>query len=230
MTARGALLGRALLIAGAVALAAAPSGCNIVAPAVYLIGGLPKKPADYTLIDVPTVVFVDDRANVIGTNSRGVRLAIADKVSSELLVHELVTEVISSRDAIGMAIRNDRHQNLMAIDEIARSVGAEQIIFIQMANFGVAQDGAAPAPMASGQLRVIDAVNKKKLFPEPTDETAIGTWPVNAWLREIDPSAMGDTTTRVQVYEALANKFGIESARIFYEYVPDDIGTRLDPK
>jgi hypothetical protein len=229
LSSRGVILGRVLLVAAAVAIAAAP-GCNIVAPAAYLIGGLPKKKADYILPDVPTVVFVDDRANVIGTNSRGVRLAIADALSSRLLTEKLVTEVISSRDAIGMTIRNDRHQNLMAIDEIARSVGAEQIIFIQMANFGVAQDGAAPAPMAAGQLRVIDAVNRQKLFPAPDAESTTVSWPVTAWLRQIDPQAMADTTTRVRVYEALANEFGEEAARLFYDYVPDDIGSRLDPQ
>jgi hypothetical protein len=205
-----------------------PSGCNIASGVSYLALGLPKKPAMYTLLDVPTVVYVDDRANVIGTNARAVRITIADMVSTQLMTENLVTEVISSRDAMGITMRQDRHQDLMPIDAIARSVGADQIIYVEMVSFGLAADATTPAPVAMCQVRVIDAVRKVRLFPtvDEADTTRVA-YPVRAIVGEVDPSAMRAMSSRVRVYEMLAEEMGFEISRLFYDHVPKDLGSNL---
>jgi hypothetical protein len=68
-----------------VALLAAvpPAGCNIVTPIAYLVGGLPKVDPIFVLEERKTVVFVDDRANVISSSGRSIRLTIAEAVTNE---------------------------------------------------------------------------------------------------------------------------------------------------
>ena len=52
-----------------------------MAPAAYVVLGEGKVPAAYEPQDRPTVVFVDDRQNVIPLNASRIRREIADKVS-----------------------------------------------------------------------------------------------------------------------------------------------------
>ena len=51
-------------------------GCNIVTPIVYAVSPPPKQPALYPLEDRPTVVYVDDRRNLL--SYRSLRRRIGD--------------------------------------------------------------------------------------------------------------------------------------------------------
>ena len=95
-------IGAAGLVASAVACVLMAS-CNILAPAGYLAFGQPKAPALYEPEDRTTVVFVDDRQNVIPMNATRIRREIADKVSADLMEQEVITDMISPRDAMAMA-------------------------------------------------------------------------------------------------------------------------------
>ncbi|MHC5022532.1 MAG: hypothetical protein ACYTGG_01295 [Planctomycetota bacterium] len=115
------------LIAAAGVLAA---GCNIVTPIVYAVSPPPTQPALYPLEDRPTVVYVDDRRNLL--SYRSLRRRIGDVTIGELLDNEVLTpdHAISSRNAILIVDQNDRHSQPMAIDAIGRAVRAEQIIYV----------------------------------------------------------------------------------------------------
>ncbi|MHC4100551.1 MAG: hypothetical protein ACYSW1_06670 [Planctomycetota bacterium] len=93
------------------------ASCNILSPAAYLAFGQSKAPALYEPEDRPTVVFVDDRNNAIPMNATRIRREIADKVSTGLMEQEVITDMISSRDAMVMARNRDREGHLMSIDE-----------------------------------------------------------------------------------------------------------------
>ena len=56
-----------------------------MAPAVYFLGGQPKRAAEYQPEDRATVVFVDDRGNAIEQNSLRTRQAIADMITADLM-------------------------------------------------------------------------------------------------------------------------------------------------
>ena len=162
-TRRVAALGLGLL-AGLCCLTAS---CNIVAPAAYLTVGQDKVPAAYEPQDRPTVVFVDDRQNVIPMNASRVRREIADKVGTDLLEKEVLTEVIAAQDAMAVVRNRDREGQLMSIDTIGEAVGAEQVIYIEMISFRGSPDGYSPRPSAACRLKMIDVPNRTRLFPPP---------------------------------------------------------------
>ena len=59
------------------------SSCNIAAMVAYVGSPDPQQEAIYTLPNVPTVVFVDDRRNVM--HPVRLRRVIAEQVTNELL-------------------------------------------------------------------------------------------------------------------------------------------------
>jgi hypothetical protein len=210
------------------ALALVIAGCNIAGPVAYFVGGPPSVNAEYKLPDRPTVVYVDDRANTIGTNAPAIRRAIAEKVSEDLMVKKLVTTTISPRDAMGVVATSDRHGELMPIDAIGRAVGAEQIIYVQMLSFSGTSDGATPRPTAVCRVRVIDVVERKRLFPPPDSQEASRLLEVNT--REVDPAMLRSAASRLKVYQALADETGEQIAKLFYKHEIKELGGSLEPR
>jgi hypothetical protein len=208
--------------------ALALGGCNIAGPVAYFVGGPPSVNAEYKLPDRPTVVFVDDRANTIGTNAPSIRRAIAEKVCEDLMVKKLVTTTISPRDAMGVVATSDRHGELMPIDAIGRAVGAEQVIYVQMLSFSGTSDGTTPRPTAVCRVRVIDVVERKRLYPSPDGQEASRLLEVNT--REVDPATLRSAASRLKVYQALADETGEQIAKLFYKHEIKELGGSLEPR
>lgn len=221
---RSTKVAAAIAVTTLVGLAAV--GCNIVGPAYAVLSGPPTVDPVYDLPDVSTVVFVDDRGNQIPTSSRMIRLTIADRASQDLMVEKVLTRTISPRDAMGAVMDSDRYEQLMPIDAIGRAVGADVIIYVEMLSFSAAVDtGTTPQPTANFRLRVIDVTNRVRLFPDPLAEEA--SIVSSASLPMVDPSALQSTTSRLKIYEALAEKTGEEIARLFYKHEARELGGRL---
>ena len=143
------------LLACAVTAAIAVSsltGCNYLGPAAYFTFGQPKTPAAYTLIDQPTLVFVDDRSSAIPLNATQLRRTIADQASLDLQKKELITEMISSTDAMALARQHDRNEELLSIHELGEATGASQVIYVEMTSFRGSPDGIQPRPTATFRL------------------------------------------------------------------------------
>jgi hypothetical protein len=217
---------RLRLIVLLLVVAACAVGCNIVAPATYLIAGPPKIPAEYILEDRPTLVFVDDRGNAMASNANILRAAVAETTSQELMERAGLSTTISPRDAIAYAASRDRHQNLIAMDELGRAVGADQIIYVQMMTFRDTDDGVSPRPIAACQVRVLDVVNRVRLFPAEEEQQAAR--PVSVKLPPVDPSAFRTQSNRLKIHRALAEELGEEIAKIFYKHEYKDVGERLE--
>src|SRR5262245_15515631 len=156
---------RTCLTVGLVAIASMIGGCNIVTPAAFILSGPPTVDALYTLQDVPTVVYIDDRSNQV--NPVSLRRVIGDTASEDLMVQKLVTTTISPQDAMNIAARNDRNNQIMPIEEIGKAVGAKQVIYVEMVQFADTPDGYTPRPTAACRVRVIDIENRKRVFPGP---------------------------------------------------------------
>ena len=167
--------------------------CNILGPVAYIIEGPGTVEAQYILPDVTTVVYVDDRANAV--NPTTLRRVIGDRVSSDLMAKEVLAQTISPADALAMVSLSDSRNQLMPIDEIGRTLGADQVIYVEMLAFQSSPDGATPRPFAVCQVRVIDAVNHTRLFPG--EETELPSVEVRAMLREVDPNILRDRTSRL---------------------------------
>ena len=61
------------------------AGCNYLVPAAYIIDGPPSIDAKYDLPDRKTVVFVDDRTNILSRTQ--LRAVIGDKVAADLIIY-----------------------------------------------------------------------------------------------------------------------------------------------
>lgn len=219
------------------AVVAQVAGCNIVAPAAYILGGLPKVDAVYVLpVDekkypLKVTVYTDDSNSVIPTNSRAVCLAVSDQVTGELIDRDCVPAslMLNARDAMGVVSRRDSYSDPLSVVGIARAVEADVIIYVDMTSFRLTNDGEF-MPTASGNVRVTDATNNDRLFPPDEDGTGTAVWPVSVRLdlRGLDTAVTRSRAGRTQLNEALAIELGTEIAKMFYRHESQELGDRLD--
>ena len=204
------------------------SSCNILSPAAYLALGQSKAPAKYVLEDRPTAVFVDDRNNAIPVNSTRVRGMIAEKVNAELMTHDLVTQTISARDALAVARSRDRDGKLMSMGAIGAMVGAEQLIYIEMLSFRGSPDNRTPRPAAACRVKVLDVVSKTRLFPLPDAESEWAD--AMTMTSTVSPELYRNSQGRRQIEEMLSLALADQVAKLFYKHIPNELGSRLQPK
>jgi hypothetical protein len=209
------------------ALLASVTSCNIVGPAAYFIDGPPTVPAEFVLPDVPTVIFIDDRQNVV--NPVSLRRVIADQCSQDLMVKKQLTTTISSQDAMSLASVNDRNSKVMSLEEIGLAVGAKQVIAVEMIQFTESPDGGATlAPSAACRVKVLDVENRQRIYPLPDTMMPARSLVIN--LPPVDPALLRTRTGRLQIFEALSHETGSRIAKLFYEHEPRELGGGLAPK
>ncbi len=226
MTAERATRARAMVIAASVATFL--SACNILGPAVYMIKGQPKAPAMYVLEDKPTVVFVDDRNNAIPINSSRVRRAIADNVTKQLMSRKLILMTISPRDVMALSRNQDREGKLMSMGALGETVGAEQLIYIEMLSYRGSPDNVTPRPSAACRLKVIDIVNKTRLFPGPDADK---NWQeIIVQAAPVSPELYRSSAGRREIEQMLSAAIADKVTELFYKHIPDELGSRLTPQ
>jgi hypothetical protein len=215
---------RSMLLALAGAAALAPLGaCNIVAPIAYLVGGPPKVPAAYELDkERPTTIFVDDRASVVPR--RGLRLLIGSEVESLLIEKKAIKQehMISADSTVRVALA-ERYGEPQSIDSIGESVGAQVVIYVEMAGWTLSRDGVSSAPAARLSVKVLDVENNVRLWPSS----------INGHIMTISlpPTAARGPQTRVEqnaIEETLAKMAGLQIARLFFTHEEDALSGRLD--
>ncbi len=191
------------------ALIALP-GCNIVGPAYVLIHGPEKVPALYDLDKERTaVIFVDDRGNYLPR--RSLRITLATEAERLILKKNLVKDMISAQSAMAAAAAEKGGQ-LMSIADVGRSVSADQVIYVSIDEFALSPDGQAFVPSLSMRVKVIDANNDRRLWPEDR-----AGHPVSVRLRA--RGMMPDSTTeRAKAEDELARAAGEALAHLFYKH------------
>ncbi len=199
------------------------AGCNIVGPAAYLIEGQAKKPAAYELDPtLDTVVFIDDTRPVMSPTS--LRLVVARAVSTELQQRQLVAVAIDPRPLLTLA-RRESASNPISIQDLAASVNAKQVVYVKMENFQLAVNNRR-TPTAVAEVRVLNMEENRRVFPDPT--TGSSGYQVVAQMRDVSSTNYDSRVGQGRLKERLAGELATEIARVFYEHVPDEIGTRLD--
>lgn len=139
-------------------------GCNLVAGAYMIVAPDPSIKQEYTLDPkVPTVVFIDDRANRLPR--RNLRQVIANEAQTVLLEEKVITNAIDARAAFGAASA-DRSGKPLSITEIARAAKADVIIYVTVDAFSVSPDGQTFQPEIAMRAKVLDARTDQRLWPE----------------------------------------------------------------
>ena len=228
MTVERATTTRSVAITAAVAVAAILGACNILQPAAYLAFGRTKVPALYELEDRATVVFVDDRNNAIPINSTRVRRAVAEGVTEQLMTRELVTVTVSPRDAMALSRNRDREGDLMSMGALGEAVGAEQLIYVEMLSYRGSPDNVTARPVAACRVKIIDVVNKSRLFPPPGAEKA---WQdVIVTGDTVNPELYRSSAGRREIEQMLASGIADRVTKMFYKHVPNELGSKLTPQ
>ncbi len=189
-------------------------GCTIVTPIAVIVEGPPTIEAQYPLQDRPTVVFVDDRRNILA--DRAIRRYIGDEISKHLLAHKVVTDAISTGDAHAIA-NNEQHGELIPIEQIGRDVGAAQVIYIEILRFAMEAPDGQPTAQADLQVKVIDVEIHERLFPPEDAENSSYYMPVMLPPDQAFQPMLG-RGARTEAEYTLANLIADKVAKLFYEH------------
>lgn len=197
-------------VLSAAAITAAPA-CNLVGPVAAIVHGPEKIQALYTLEkERSAVVFVDDRGNRMPR--RSLRLTAAQEAEKFILKKGLVRDMISGQSALA-ASAADKGGTLLSIAEIGRAVGAQQVIYVSVESFALSTDGSTYDPVATLRVKVIDAVNDKRLWPEDRAGCELGVRvPVRARAMPEGGAA------RAKAEDDLAAQAGRAVAELFFKH------------
>jgi len=224
MNRRRPILRTLTLLAALATFGVVSPGCNIVAPAFLIIHGPPKVKKQYELdANRSTVVFVDDRANVMPR--RSLRTVMTQSADEMLINKDVVKQenVLTSVAAMQVASQ-ERYGSPKTIVEIGRAIDAEVVIYISMVDWSLTRDGVSMAPTMRARVKVIDAKENKRLWPNQT----VNGYPVTVEL----PAALGaqpeTRAERAQVEAELAKIAGVKVARLFFTHPKDQLSGELD--
>jgi len=218
---------RAILITCSFVFAACVfTSCNIVAGVAYVVSPDPEQIALYELPQKKTVVFVDDRHNIMHPSR--LKNVVADKITSELLGRQLVGEMIAPRDAMRFADSQDRNGSILTIGAIGKAVDASVVIYVELTTFIMSVDGHNPAPLAGCSVRVVDVDTKEQLFPAPDSIDAAHK--VRAALSRVDPYQLSSVSAARKLSTALSDKLGDAVAKLFYTHTTGRLGENLERK
>lgn len=197
--------------------------CNLMAGASYILSEEPQQEAVFVLPDVPTVVFVDDRRNLLHPSR--LRRVVADKITELLLKENVVATLISPQDIMRVSATKDRYGNILTIGELGEAVGASTVVYVEMTAFALTTDGQTPNPVANCRVRVIDVDHKKRLFPVND-----ASYPIVATLSKVDPYNIHSISEMRKLAEELSEELGKNVAEMFYLHYTGRLGENLKRK
>jgi len=203
------------------------SNCNIITPIAVIVEGPPTIDAEYKLPDRTTVVFVDDRRNILADFA--IRRYIGDKVSEHLLRAGVLTDAISTGDALSVAGR-EQAGALMPIEQIGKEVGAAQLIYIELLKFSLEAPNGQPTAIAELQVKVIDVENRARQFPGTGAENPARFMMVTLPPDQAFQPMLGRSARREAEY-TLADMVADQVSKLFYEHergIP--LGHRMAPE
>lgn len=189
------------------------SGCNVVGAVAAKLGPPPMIPAQFVPAAVPTVVIVENYNNPGSLRIESDSIA---RLLAEQLINNKVAPIVSLTDTERLRqAKGDAYQK-MPLDAIARELGGEQVIYVDLDLFDI--DHALASEMLTGKaevrVRVVDASGELKW---PID-SAKG-FPVNVKLNpKRVPLGSGDQTIRQELRTTLADKI----AKLFYNWTSED--------
>lgn len=202
---------RILLACLAGVLIAPLGGCNIAAPAYFILAGPPEREASFTLpAGRATVVFVDDRTNI--APRRSLRSMAARVATETLLDKGKLKDAIDPNPAYRVA-NSDELVAPKSIEEIGSALEAEVVIYALIDEFNLAGNSNATGPVATVRVKVLDLTNRRRLFPN----SASG-FPMSVALPKPPSFGLTGRSALVELENALAQKLGLGIAQLFYEH------------
>jgi hypothetical protein len=217
--------------AASIVLLLSAAGCNYAGPAAYALFGPGKIEAQHQLQKVRTVVFVDDRQNLLPRVA--MRAAIGEKVSQDLIAQQAIPSAVRPADAIALTRQREDGKKPLSIAAIGRELEVQQVVYVQITGFSLEGDGSTAGtttigatPTATAEIKVIDVVNSVRTFPS---EDGPGQQ-VLAKLREVDRDQFSTVAKRRAVEDRLTAELGEMIGKLFYQHERIDLGENLGPR
>ncbi len=187
-------------------------GCG---PVLYLAGGRDHVEAQFKIPKKSRVlVFVDGHAG------RDIPLEVPDMLAEQLNTHLYQYKAADSFVAVSRVadLRKDSLFADMSIADIARKVDADIVIYVDMINFMIVEQGGnqVNSGRAEVAVKVVDR-NGKRLWPENSDANPLGN-SVNAEIEE----DMSDMRSSARVREDLLKRLTTRIGRLFHDWDATD--------
>jgi len=190
------------------------SGCAAAGLASYVVSGPPTVPAKYIPLKVPTVVMAENPRLPI---AQMVGPMIARDVTQQLAIYE-VAPVVAPDKIDELRMKDARAFRARSIQSIGRTVGAEQVLLIELQEYAIQMD--AGSDMIRGQtiaiVRFVSVQDGTTLWPEDS----VGGFPIEA---KVPYAKLSDGASEASLRIALNKILSIEIGRLFRDYKPDEV-------
>ena len=191
--------------------------CNIVGPIAAVAAGPPTTEALFEVDDEKNhVIFIDD------LKSRVPRRSLRDEITQaaeEALLREGVLDparLISGRAALRVSSSEDSYGDPLSVAELGERVGADVVIYVSMQRWTLSRDGGTLSPSVAGEVKVIDAKSKARLWP-PSRSSGY-TLVVEPETKVNNADIPREIAQRSQTEIATARQFGLALAQMFYKH------------
>jgi hypothetical protein len=218
---------RVLVLLMLLGCAGAQVGCEFFGAAAAPFD-LRIEKAEFTLEPRPTAIIVDEAQGK--ADSRPFINQTAASVGYFLTENTaLPPELIISPEKL-TALREELGERYgsIAIDDLGRRLGAEQVIYVEVAEAVIANQPGIIQPRSLVGVRLVDATNGRRLYP--TDDRSIGSRSAGRLVNtELPPTPAGEASLPAK-QRALADETAQNVARLFYDWKRPAPGETIEAK
>ncbi|MEM9414429.1 MAG: hypothetical protein AAGA29_02985 [Planctomycetota bacterium] len=204
-------------------------GCNLIGAAAVIMPK-PPVPAQHDLPDKKTLIIVEDRGSIVRDTSvvRQVTASIRGALEDEKVV---TAGFVPQTELTALQTELGEDYLRTSLGEIARRLGAEQLIYAKVVGYQLEMGGGIFRPMMAFEVKVIDMDLGARSYPRAVDpETGIvegqSFVSVVTQLQPRNRTAEGNAARAIAARE-LADQAGIEIARLFHEWKRPEPGDLL---
>src|SRR5258706_4140581 len=187
------------------------SGCNIGGALAYKVLGPTKVPADYAPPKEPLLVLVENYRHSADLQPAADQLG--NLVVEDLKAHK-VGPIVDSNALYTLRSERPGEYQKMKIPDIARYVGAKQVIYVDLEECEVSMVPGADVMRGkiAAKVRVVDVATGQTKWPD----TGV-SHSVKAGTDYVRKETDAPLAVRGQMIQELSTKIG----RLFYAYQPD---------
>jgi len=197
------------------------AACGPIGAIAYKLQPDPTQEARYKLKDRPTAILVENYENpdLAANDSELLTRDLYDRITKVEVDKKKLATFVPFQKVLDLRNSKPKDFPTMTMSQIGKAVGAEQIIYVDLQNGGVAPlgTGAAMQGKAHAMVKVIDVATGDTLWPTDMAEG----FPVNA---QTNPLAGQEVTSYNAVREQLYDTMGDQIAKLFYKYTIDRDG------
>jgi|TARA_X000001036_G_scaffold44378_2_gene35429 hypothetical protein len=153
------------------------------------------------------------------------RRIVAEKITDDLLQNDTLVTMVSPRDILRISSTGDRYGEPIPISQLATSVDAENLIYVELTGFSLTSDGHTAKPVANCNVKVINARKRERIFPLVEE-----SFRVQAVVTNIAPSRLVGSGEVRKLSEELAINLGDAVAKLFYSHYTGRLGEDVEKR